>query len=61
MSKSNELYNQINYLFEDFQENHRKFEEKGTKAAGGRARKAIGEIKKMVTAYRQASVSESKS
>ena len=36
------------------------FVEKGTKAAGGRARKAIGEIKKLVTGYRQASVSESK-
>ena len=35
--------------------------EKGNKAAGGRARKAIGEIKKLVTSYRQASVSESKS
>ena len=46
--------------FEEFQENHRKFEEKGVKAAGGRARKAIGEIKKLVTGYRQASVSESK-
>ena len=61
MANSSEIYNTINDLFEEFQENHRKFEEKGTKAAGGRARKAIGEIKKMVTAYRQASVSESKS
>ena len=43
-----------------FQENHKKFANKGTKAAGGRARKAIGEIKKLVTGYRQASVSESK-
>ena len=34
--------------------------EKGNKAAGGRARKAIGEIKKLVTDYRKASVSESK-
>ena len=50
-----------NDLFEDFQENHRKFEEKGVKAAGGRARKSLGEIKKLVTSYRQASVSESKS
>ena len=61
MANSNEIYNEINDLFEDFQENHRKFTEKGTKAAGGRARKAIGEIKKLVTGYRQASVSESKS
>ena len=61
MSSSNELYEQIESAFEDFQENHKKFTNKGNKAAGGRARKAIGEIKKMVTAYRQASVSESKS
>ena len=36
------------------------FDEKGTKAAGARARKAIGEIKKKVTGYRKASISESK-
>ena len=60
MASSNELYNTINDLFEYFQENHRKFDEKGTKAAGGRARKAIGEIKKLVTDYRKASISESK-
>ena len=50
MANSNELYEQIESAFEDFQENHKKFVSKGTKAAGGRARKAIGEIKKMVTA-----------
>ena len=61
MASSNELYEQIEAAFEDFQENHKKFVSKGTKAAGGRARKAIGEIKKLVTGYRQASVSESKS
>ena len=61
MSNSETLYNEMNNLWEDFQENHRKFVEKGTKAAGGRARKAIGEIKKLVTSYRQASVTESKS
>ena len=61
MATSNELYEQIEEAFEDFQENHKKFVNKGVKAAGSRARKSIGEIKKMVTAYRQASVSESKS
>ena len=54
------LYNTINDLFETFQENHRDFSSKGNKAAGGRARKSIGEIKKLVTDYRKASVSESK-
>ena len=61
MSSSNELYEKIEAAFEDFQENHKKFVGKGNKAAGGRARKSIGEIKKLVTAYRQASVAESKS
>ena len=60
MATTNELYETLNNLWEDFQENHRTFTEKGNKAAGSRARKAIGEIKKVVTSYRQASVSESK-
>ena len=60
MANINELYERIEELFEDFQSNHKVFSEKGTKAAGGRARKAIGEIKKLVTDYRKASVSESK-
>ena len=41
----------------DFCEN---FSSNGNKAAGTRARKAAGEIKKMVTDYRKASVAESK-
>ena len=61
MATTNELYETLNNLWEDFQENHRTFTEKGNKAAGTRARKAIGEIKKLVTSYRQASVTESKS
>ena len=61
MATTNELYETLNNLWEDFQENHRTFTEKGNKAAGGRARKAIGEIKKLVTDYRKASVTESKS
>ena len=61
MSNTNELYETMNNLWEEFQENHRTFTEKGNKAAGGRARKSLGEIKKLVTSYRQASVSESKS
>ena len=60
MATSSELYNQLNDLWEQFQENHRAHSEKGNKAAGGRARKAIGEIKKLVTEYRKSSVSESK-
>ena len=58
---TDKLYNDIKELFTEFEDNHSIFTEKGNKAAGGRARKAIGEIKKLVTSYRQASVSESKS
>ena len=57
---TDKLYSEIKELFEQFEENHSIFSEKGNKAAGGRARKSIGEIKKLVTEYRKASVSESK-
>ena len=60
MANTNELYETLNNLWEDFQKNHRTFTEKGNKAAGGRARKAVGEVKKLVTDYRKASVTESK-
>ena len=60
MANTNELYETLNNLWEEFQENHRSFTEKGNKAAGGRARKAVGEVKKLVTDYRKASVTESK-
>ena len=53
---TDKLYSEIKELFEQFEENHSVFSEKGTKAAGGRARKAIGSIKKLVTEYRQASI-----
>ena len=55
MSKTNDLADQIKSLFADFEENHDK-NMNGNKAAGSRARKAIGEIKKLVTDYRKASV-----
>ena len=54
------LYDTLNTLWEEFQENHRKFAEKSNKAAATRARKSIGEIKKLVTDYRKQSVLESK-
>ena len=57
---TDKLYSDIKELFTEFEDNHSTFTEKGNKAAGGRARKAIGEIKKLVTGYRKASVSESK-
>lgn len=55
-----QLYNNLNDIWETFQENHRKFTDKGNKAAGTRARKSLGEIKKLVTDYRKASVAEGK-
>ena len=47
MANTNELYETLNNLWEDFQENHRDFSSKGNKAAGGRARKAVGDIKNL--------------
>lgn len=56
MSKSQELYDQMRQLWEEFDNEHNAT----SKAAKGRARKAIGELKKLVTEYRAASVSENK-
>ena len=60
MASSKEIHSKIKEHFEEFDANHEIHSEKGNKAAGGRARKAIGEVKKLVTEYRKASVSESK-
>ena len=56
MATSQELFDQIKDLFVEFEENHNG----STKAAKGRARKAIGEVKKLVTDYRKVSVEENK-
>ena len=55
MSKTNTLAEQIKGHFAEFEDNHEK-NMNGNKAAGSRARKAVGEIKKLVTDYRRASV-----
>ena len=60
MATAKEIHAKIKEHFEEFDKNHEAHSEKGNKAAGGRARKAIGEVKKLVTEYRKASVSESK-
>ena len=57
MAKSQELFEQIKELFIEFETEHNG----SSKAAKSRARKAIGEIKKLVTDYRKASVEDSKS
>ena len=51
-----ELLEKMELLFEDFKAEHAKT----TKAAHGRARKALGEIKKLVAEYRKASIEEDK-
>lgn len=51
-----ELYESMKTLWESFDTNHHAT----TKAGAGRARKAAGELKKLVTDYRKASVSEDK-
>lgn len=53
---SQEIFEQIEGLFGTFKQEH----EGKSKAAKQRARKAIGEIKKLVTEYRKASVAETK-
>ena len=60
MSKLDELYSQLNDLFTEFETNHQTNVNTRNKAAGTRARKAIGEVKKLVTEYRKASVDENK-
>jgi hypothetical protein len=57
---SKDLFTKMETYWNDFNENHSKFTEKGNKAAATRARKAVGELKKLVTEYRKASVTESK-
>ena len=54
MASKQEIFEQIQSHYEAFVENHNAT----TKAGATRARKHIGEIKKLVTDYIKASVSE---
>jgi hypothetical protein len=56
-----EKYAAMEAIWNDFKSNHNTYSEKGNKAAAGRARKAINELKKHITAYKQASVEHVKS
>jgi hypothetical protein len=56
MATSQELFEQMKELFAEFEENHNST----SKAGKSRARKHIGELKKLVTDYRKASVEETK-
>lgn len=51
-----ELFEEMQAYWETFEAEHNGT----TKASAGRARKAIGELKKLVTDYRKASVDEGK-
>lgn len=51
-----EVYEQLKALWEQFEANHNKT----TKKSNADARKALGEIKKLVTPYRAASVESEK-
>ena len=55
MSKTSKLYDQIKGHFDTFESEHEK-NMGGNKAAGSRARKAIGEVKQLVPEYRKSSV-----
>jgi|TARA_R110000803_G_scaffold120834_4_gene188906 hypothetical protein len=56
MASKQELFDQIEANFNTLAENN----EGSTKTSQQRARKAAGEIKKLITDYRKASVEESK-
>ena len=51
-----QLFEQISGFYQTLEEEHGKT----TKASQARARKAAGEIKKLITPYKKASVAESK-
>jgi hypothetical protein len=51
-----ELFEKIDGLYEEFKAQHNGT----TKKSQANARKAIGEVKKLITEYRQASVAEQK-
>lgn len=56
MSRSQELFEEISKLYTEFEREHNS----SSKISKSRARKAIGEIKKLVTEYRKASVEENR-
>tara|TARA_B110000503_G_C6842253_1_gene287319 strand:- start:188 stop:358 length:171 start_codon:yes stop_codon:yes gene_type:complete len=56
MANSQEIFENIKELYTQFETEHNG----ASKASKSRARKAIGEIKKLVTDYRKVSVEENK-
>jgi len=57
-TKVDKIYDEITELYAEFMFNHDKYRDKKVKAAALRARKTLGDIKKLVTEYRKASVEE---
>lgn len=55
------IYNEILDQMEIVKLRHEKFIEKGNKKAESEVRKALGEVKKLITPYRKASVDATKS
>jgi hypothetical protein len=51
-----EIFEKLKELWEEFEKNHNAT----TKVSDARARKALGELKKLVTPYRAASTEEGK-
>jgi hypothetical protein len=58
LPKTEDIYMDLESLWQEFAENHDK--SFNNKAAARRARKALGDLKKLVTSYRKASVEEDK-
>ena len=57
MSNTTQIYTEILNNIDELRANH-EAAAKGNKAAARRARKAVGNIKKLATPYKQASVAE---
>lgn len=57
---SQEIFEEMQQLWTIVEVNNKRFQDKGVKAAGSRARKAINEIKKLASKYRSTCLSESK-
>ena len=59
-TKVDEIYDEITELYAEFMFNHDRFSDKHVNAAAMRARQNLGDIKKLVTEYRQASVEQTR-
>ena len=59
-TKVDEVYDEITDLYAEFMFNHDRYRDKNVKAAALRARKNLGDIKKLVTEYRKASVDQTR-